>query len=176
MKKKNLISLSVALVFATLGTTGLLLYTVQHNKATTGIHTLFGLLFVAFAILHIINNWSSLVSYMKPRTGTIQKEFLVVLAIGVVFIVATGLRIPPFGEVEEFGEELRRGGGEGRGGRPTLFAEVKTNESLQGRSLIIYVQKNRDAVLPVMTVWSEDSTGQFIDNLFVPAQLAASLG
>ena len=54
MKKKNLISLSVAFAFLALSITGILLYVKQKAHAVEMTHTIFGLIFVSFAIFHII--------------------------------------------------------------------------------------------------------------------------
>src|SRR5215216_5981102 len=107
MKKKNIISLSVALAFLTLSITGLLLYLVKHNKTTTVIHVVFGLLFLVFAIFHIINNWSSLVGYTTGRPR-IKKEFLWSFAFIGAFLVGSYFLLPPFKQIEEFGSTVRR--------------------------------------------------------------------
>jgi len=60
MKKKNIISLSVAFAFLALSITGILLYVKQKAHAVEMTHTIFGLIFVSFAVFHIVNNWSSI--------------------------------------------------------------------------------------------------------------------
>jgi uncharacterized membrane protein len=171
MKNKNLVSLSLSLTFLTLSITGLLLYLIEHNKETTSIHVVFGLLFISFAIFHIINNWSSLISYAKTRSGTsIQKELILSLVIVGIFLGGTWLRIPPFGEIEELGEEIRNGEGQIKSEAKVVFNEVETKQDNDGNSVNIILQKERSVVLPVMAIWVEDSTHTFVENLFVPSK------
>jgi uncharacterized membrane protein (DUF4010 family) len=87
MKSKNLISLSVAFIFLVIGTTGLLMYLKQKSHPVEMAHTVFGLLFVGFAIFHISNNWGSIKSYSKDRISrSWKKELLFALAAGVIVL------------------------------------------------------------------------------------------
>lgn len=170
MNKKKLISLGIAAVFLALGTTGLLLYLVQHNKPTKVIHTTFGLFFVTVAIFHIINNWGSLVSYLKGKGGAgLAKEFLIVAVLAIGSVIGAGLLLPPFEQIEEFGEDLRKGN------RPPAkkisYQVIETNQDAGGTAIKIQLDKSREALLPIIAVWTADSTSQLIDNLFAPAKM-----
>lgn len=169
MNKKKLVSFGVAAVFLALATTGLLLYLVQHNKPTKVIHTVFGLFFVAVALFHIVNNWSSMVSYLKEKgTLKLNKEFILVFVLTAGSVVGAGLMLPPFEFIEEFGEELRSGD---RPRVPKLsFNRMQTNQDIEGTALTIQVEKNRDVLIPVIGVWAEDSAGT-VENLFIPAKM-----
>jgi hypothetical protein len=171
MKNKNFVSLSLSLVFLTLSVTGLLLYLVKHNKETTSIHVVFGLLFLSFAVFHISNNWSSLISYAKSRTeGSLQKELLLSITIVGIFLAGAWLGIPPFSEVEELGEEIRNGGGERKRETRVTFNEIETNQGIAGKLINLIIQKDKSAALPVIAIWVEDSTHTFVENLFVPSK------
>jgi hypothetical protein len=88
MKKKNIISLSIAFAFFVLGTTGILLFVKQKPHFVEITHTIFGLIFFSFAIFHIVNNWGSLKNYSKDKnTGAFKKELLVAGTIGIVVLV-----------------------------------------------------------------------------------------
>lgn len=171
MNKKKLVSLGVAAVFLALGTTGLLLYLVQHNKPTKVIHTTFGLFFVAVAVFHIINNWSSLVSYVKGKgIAGLNREFLIVTALALFSVIGAGFMLPPFEFIEEFGEELRGGGRRGQGTRIT-YNQVETNSGVSGRNVTLQLEKGREVLLPVVAVWAEDSTGTYAGTIFAPAKM-----
>jgi hypothetical protein len=172
MKNKNFISLSMALAFMSLSVTGLLLYLVKHNKTTTSIHVVFGLLFLSFAIFHILNNWSSLVSYTKSRsTGSIQKEFILSFAVAGIFLVGTWANLPPFGEIEPLGGKIRNmGGGDRKREARITFNEIETKKGEPGATASIILQKDKEVALPIISIWVEDSTHTFVENLFVPAK------
>lgn len=171
MKNKNIVSLSLSLAFSALSISGLLLYLVKHNKTTTSIHVVFGLLFLCFALVHIFNNWSSLISYAKSKTNsTIQKEFILSFVVVGIFLAGTWLKIPPFGEIESLGEKIRTsGGGERKRDARVMFLELEGKKE-KGNEATIIIQKNKKAVLPTIAIWVEDSTRAFVENLFVPAK------
>ncbi|MCP9766859.1 DUF4405 domain-containing protein [Lacihabitans sp. LS3-19] len=169
MKNKNLISLSVAFAFLALSITGILLYIKQKAHAVEMTHTIFGLLFVGFAIFHIINNWASIVGYSKSRkSGSYQKEFIIAGISFIVILVAAATELlEPVAEAGRFLAPKRPPRAE-----MLSFTEVKTNENLEGQSLRILIEKSKEAELPVMAIWVEDSAHNFVKNLYVPGQEA----
>lgn len=82
MKRKNFISLSLAFIFLTLSTSGVLMYLKQKAHPVEMAHTIFGLLFVGFAIFHIVNNWGSLKLYSKDKVTRSWKKELMVAGLG----------------------------------------------------------------------------------------------
>lgn len=169
MTKKNLISLSVAFSFLALSVTGILIYLKQSPEPIKITHTIFGLVFVGFAIFHILNNWSSIVAYSKARqTGKFQKEFWAAGGIFMLLLIGglTGVLEP----VAEAGRFFA-------GNRPPRveklsFDQISTNKDVKGTNLSLMIQKNKGVDFPVIAVWVEDSAHQIVENLFVPAQIA----
>lgn len=110
MKSKNLVSLSVAIIFFVLATTGLLIYFGQGSHIVEHTHAWFGILFVTAATFHIVNNWSSLVGYTKARrTGAIQKEFVAPALVAAIFAAGIGFGVPVFDKLANAGKNLMRG-------------------------------------------------------------------
>lgn len=169
MKKKNLISLSVAFAFLALSITGILLYVKQKAHAVEMTHTIFGLIFVSFAIFHIINNWSSITGYSKERkSGKIQKELIISgIAFLVILVAAATELLEPVAEAGRIFAGKKPPKSE-----QLTFNEVITNKDSKGTPLSIMIQKNKEAELPVVAVWVEDSVRNFVENLFVPAKTA----
>ena len=169
MKKKNLISLSIAFAFLALSITGILLYVKQKAHAVEMTHTIFGLIFVSFAIFHIINNWSSITGYSKERkSGKIQKELIISgIAFLVILVAAATELLEPVAEAGRIFAGKKPPKSE-----QLTFNEVITNKDSQGTPLSIMIQKNKEAELPVVAVWVEDSAHNFVENLFVPAKTA----
>lgn len=171
MKKKNIISLSIALAFLFLSATGLLLYFGLKPEFVTAVHVLLGLVFIGFAIFHIKNNWPSLKVYTKDRKeGGIEKEFLVAAGVVTVFLLGAGFGLPPFNEIQHFGEDLTRGGGGRKGFDKTSFDKLIVKQDKQGKTVELIIQKSHEVITPVITAWAVDTAGNFIDNIFVPAK------
>ena len=169
MKKKNIISLSVAFAFLALSITGILLYIKQKAHAVEITHTIFGLIFVGFAIFHIINNWSSITGYSKEKkSGKFQKEFTIAgLVFGLVLVGTVTEVLEPVAEAGRIFAEKRPPRAE-----KLSFEEVKTNQDLKGTSLRVLLEENKEIELPVVVAWVEDADHKFVNNLFVPAKQA----
>jgi hypothetical protein len=173
MKQKNFTSLSVALSFTALAITGLLLFTGAKTKTTENIHEIFGVIFIGWAFTHIINNWSSITSYMKVRTGvSVSKELVIALIVTLIFLAGTGFNIPPFPAIANIGKGLFRKEGGNRVPKLT-FDLISTKQEATATALNVIVQKSGGAPLATVAIWTEDSTHHVIDNLFVPAYTLA---
>jgi hypothetical protein len=169
MKRKNIISLSVAFAFLSLSITGILLYIKQKAHAVEITHTVFGLIFVGFAIFHIVNNWSSITGYSKEKkSGKFQKEFIIAFLVFGVVLAGTA------SEILEPVAEAGRIFAPKRPPRPEKlsFEEVKTNQDSKGTALRVLVEINKETELPIVAIWVEDADHKFVENLYVPAKQA----
>ena len=107
MKSKNLVSLFVSLIFLVLSVTGLLIYFAQGGHTVDHIHAWFGFMFVAAAVFHIVNNWSSIVGYTRDRrTGGIRKEFYLPVLVAIVFTVGIAADFPVFDKLANGGKMI----------------------------------------------------------------------
>lgn len=173
MKRKNIISLSVAFAFLSLSITGILLYIKQKAHAVEITHTIFGLIFVGFAIFHIINNWSSITGYSKTRTSDktpskFRKEFIIAfLVFGVVLAGTASEILEPVAEAGKFLAPKRPPRAE-----KLSYEEVKTHQDSKGTALRILVEMNKETELPIVAIWVEDADHKFVENLYVPAKEA----
>lgn len=172
MKSKHLVSLAVALVFAVLATTGLLIYFGQGSRGVDHTHAWFGVLFVTAAVFHIVNNWSSLVGYaVARRSGKLQKEiWLPALVVG-VFAFGIGFDLLGLDALGNAGKNLVRGERK-PGPERVSFEAIATNATGGGTPLTLLLQPGKETKSPLVVAWVEDSAGRFVENLFVPAQVA----
>ncbi|MES2519357.1 MAG: DUF4405 domain-containing protein [Bacteroidota bacterium] len=169
MKRKNIISLTIGFAFLSIAVTGILLYIKQKSHAAEITHTVFGLIFIGFAIFHIVNNWSSITGYSKERkSGKIQKEFIVAASIfGIILIGGVTEILEPVAEAGRIFAKKRPP-------RPEAlsFEEVKTNQDSKGNSIRVLIEKKKETEMPVVAVWVEDIDHKFVENLYVPAKEA----
>jgi hypothetical protein len=164
MKKKNIISLSIAFAFFVLGTSGILLYIKQKPHFVEMTHTIFGLIFVSFAIFHIVNNLGSLKNYSKDKTtGSFKKELLVAFSIGLIVLVLSVTEV--LEPVAEFGRIFAPK----RGPRPDAgisFQEKTTLDSTNGQAATFILQKTKENEAANLSVEVADSTGKVIETLY----------
>jgi len=175
MKNRYLVSLSVTFGFLAIAITGILMYFGARGGTTT-IHVIFGLLFVAFAIFHLVNNWNSLKLYTRDKKiGGIRKEFIMVSIVLLLVLIGSAVNLGPFSAVAHAGEELGREKNgereEGHFSRNNSFEDVKTNEASDGTDLQFIIQKSNETAAPLIAIWVSDSSGKFVENLFVPSRI-----
>jgi|WetSurSiteA1Bulk_404760.scaffolds.fasta_scaffold00754_5 hypothetical protein len=173
MKNRNLISLAVVFGFLSIGLTGILMYFGQRGGVTT-VHVIFGLLFTAVALFHMINNWNSIKLYTRDKQKrSIRKEFILVNVVLLAVLIGAAVNLKPFTALAHAGEELSRGENE-RGRdffRNVSFEEIFTNKEVNSTSLSFIIQKSNISAAPLIAIWVVDSTGRFVENLFVPAKM-----
>lgn len=162
MKSKNLISLSVAFIFLVIGSTGLLMYLKQKSHPVEMTHTVFGLLFVGFAIFHISNNWGSLKTYSKDRISrSWKKELLFALAGGVIVLTLALTEV--LEPVAEFGRIFAP---KRQGSPAIIFQEKKTLESEVGKTATLILQRKQSDMFTPIKVELADSSGKILSTLF----------
>jgi hypothetical protein len=162
MKSKNLISLSLAFIFLTLGTTGILMYLKQKSHPVEMAHTIFGLLFVGFAIFHISNNWGSLKTYSKDRVSrSWKKELMFALAGGLIILMLALTEV--LEPVAEFGRIFAP---KRQGSPAIMFQEKKTLETASGKTATLILQRKQSEMFTPLKVELADSTGKIVSTLF----------
>jgi hypothetical protein len=164
MKNKNLVSLTIAIAFFLLATTGILLYVKQKAHFIEMTHTIFGLVFISYAIFHIFNNWDSIKAYSKDRkSGSIKKELVVAsLITGIILVLSVTEVLEP---VAEFGKIFAK---ESKRPSTVNFAEKKTLDSTQGHAVVLLLQKGKEATFSGVSVEVADTTGKVLETLLAP--------
>lgn len=160
--KKNLASLSVAFIFATLAITGLLLYFKQKAHAIEISHTIFGLLMVILAGFHIFNNWKSLSSYAREKSsGKWSKPFVYIfLAAGLVLALGLTEVLEP---VAEFGKIFAP---PRKPNNNISFTAKSTREDINGAAVTLLLQKEEKMPRIQMTVEVADTTGKVLETIW----------
>ena len=162
MKKKNLISLTISFAFLVLSVSGILLWLKQKAHPIEMAHTIFGLLFVSFAIFHIANNWSSITGYSKSKkTGSFQKEFMFAAILAIVLLA--GALTEVLEPVAEFGRIFNKS--KKTQNSSIQFEVKKTNEKSAGKDIFILVQKKQDDPFSKIAISIQDTTGKIIEQI-----------
>jgi len=74
------------------------------------IHTIFGYVFLLFAVLHVYYNWKPILNYIRSKVKNglrMRTELAVSLLITLVVFVATIISLPPFSTVMDIGEKFK---------------------------------------------------------------------
>jgi len=81
------------------------------------LHTIFGYIFLIFAVIHIYYNWKPILNYIKKKVKAglrMRMELTVSLAITILVFVATAISLPPFSTVMDFGTKMKNSWEESR--------------------------------------------------------------
>lgn len=163
MKRKNFISLSIAFIFLFLSITGILMYIKQKAHPVEMAHTVFGLLFIGFAIFHITNNWGSIKLYSKDKVTRSWKKELMVAGLGtmVILVLAATEVLEPIAEAGRIFAPKRPAGNQN-----VNFQVKKTLENAEGNYATLILQRNQDAMFTPIKVELADSTGKTVAVLY----------
>ncbi len=125
-------------------------------------HTIFGLLFIGFAIFHVTNNWGSIKSYSKDRVSSVWRKELLFAFAGALVILTLALTevLEP---VAEFGRVFAP---KREGSQAVSFQEKKTLETGSGKAATLILQRKKSDAFTPIKVELADSTGKIISTLF----------
>jgi hypothetical protein len=101
------------------------------------LHTIFGYIFLIFAVIHIYYNWKPIMNYLKQKIKyglRVRKELAVSLIITILVFVATAVSIPPFSTVMDFGEKMKNSWEESRQEPFVPHAELMSFEEFIGQA------------------------------------------
>lgn len=152
LKWRAFTSFLVLFSFVVLAFSGIILYIFPYRRVAywmdfhllgldkdqwNNLHACFSLLFVAFAVFHIINNWRTLWNYVRDRaknTIRVKKELFSALAILVAFVIGSIFFIPPFKSIKDLREYIKESWVEPSEVKmPFPQAELQSLESLGNR-------------------------------------------
>ncbi|TAI48813.1 DUF4405 domain-containing protein [Flagellimonas allohymeniacidonis] len=166
MTFRKIISLSVGLSFMVLLITGILSYFNEYSRITATLHTVFGILFTAGAVLHMRNNFRSIKMYSKGRI------ILFVSLVALMFISAGYFQVEPLGSMMDFGARSKA-----KAKKELNLSEYEVIE-MNGQKAIeltINLLRSEHYWHPQMAVWLEDDNGNYLETLFVSKATAKGL-
>lgn len=176
IKIKNIVSISIAGAFLIIAVTGTLMYFLKHQSLVSSLHTIFGFLFVGYAIFHLKNNWVSLKSYSVNKTNAAPKKKLkieLLFGIGLLFVffAATAFNFAPVQYVMDWGNSLRTGQKLSEQDKIS-YIKVNLNPEGKGDTMKIDIRKGPYFEWPTFAFWLEDTAGNYLQTLYVTSKLA----
>ena len=73
-------------------------------------HTIFGYVFLIFAVLHIYYNWKPILNYIRSKIKAglrMRMELTISLVITILVFIATVISLPPFSTIMDIGENFK---------------------------------------------------------------------
>jgi hypothetical protein len=166
MTFRKIISLSIALSFIILLTTGVLSYLQDYSRITATLHTVFGLLFSVGVLFHLSNNFRPIKNYAK---GKIIFAIITVLAL---FFYGAYYQTEPFNAFMDYGTKLKANSEKELNLSTYEIAEMNLNKDIQ---LTIDLLRSEHYWHPQMAVWVEDIQGNYVETIYVSKATAKGL-
>ncbi len=175
-------TVTISIIFITLMTTGILLYSMPWNYFVGAIHIWASIFFIIGTILHFKNNFKSYLNHLRKKVG---KKSLKYSGLGfLVLVVGLMLGAVPFATVMEFGEKLRTANQPVT--REYTLVDLTAGADHPGMELFIKAGSSYESEpqpfmlgitytsVPQIAVWMETMEGQYIDTLYVTGKAASS--
>ncbi len=141
-------------------------YFQPYSRTTATLHTVFGLLFATGALFHLKNNIKSLKVYSKSRVLSI------IILIGATFFLSAYLQKAPFRNMMDFGARLKSNQSKAIDRSAYELVEYNTDGDVQ---LTIDLLRGQHYWHPQMAIWTEDTSGLFLQTIFVTQATAKGL-
>lgn len=175
------VSILMLFGFITILVTGLLSYGLRYNSLLSSVHTVFGLLFVAYGLLHLKNNVKPLVSYL--RQAATRKVVWIAALLLPLTVLGVAANVPPFQWVIDAGYALKELRPIDRQSSTTLYTRIGET----GRKLSIDIKAGphysgpgakvlgvTTTGVPQMAIWLEDTKGNYLETLYVTKKASDS--
>ena len=166
MTFRKIISLSIALSFTVLLGTGILSYIKEYSRITATLHTVFGFMFVTGVFFHLYNNFRPIKNYAKGKI-----VLVLLLPLALVFSGAY-FQIEPFSSFMDFGAKLKANSTKDLNLLEYDILEMNMSKDI---GLTIDLLRSEHYWHPQMAIWLEDTSGNFLETIFVSKATAQGL-
>ncbi|WP_422104436.1 hypothetical protein [Winogradskyella sp.] len=166
MKLRRLISLSIALSFTIVFTTGVWSYFKDYSRPIATLHTVFGFIFSIGIFVHLKNNFRSLKVYAKKGIS------LIITSIALAIFLGAFYQLRPFSTLMDSGARLKASADQIVHASRYHLIEMNTSNATK---LSIDVLRAEHYWHPQMAIWIEDEHGNYVETLFVSKATAKGL-
>ena len=154
---------------------GFLLYFKPFAKHVASTHTFFGFMFILALGFHFFNNKNSLSMYLAKMGKTRFQKLESPLILSILGLMLFGLYfgLPVMHGIYDFGNKLRNS----QLGKEESFLdyEIISLKEVQGRQKIeIELKKGPAFQYPLFAIWIEDSTGNYIETVYISRVISSS--
>lgn len=174
MNRKLIGNLLIA-TFLILSVSGIVMYFTPFTKSVASMHTFFALLFVSGVIFHIVNNKKPLGNYIKGKGQKKLKKFQGLFVFMAVLLVSVGLYhdLPGLNLIYKWGNQLRN---QQLGKKEQTFdyQTISLSNTIGKHPISIELKKGKAFQYPLFAVWAEDSTGNYIETLYISRVISSS--
>lgn len=164
--KRKIASLLMMLSFVVLCISGILSYFTEYTRGIASVHTVFGMIFMLIAIIHMSNNFKPIKAYLK--TWHILPLFALIGAL----VYFSSSESYPINRLMEYG--ARSKAKMGQKVDSSGYAEINMN--LDNAGLLNFeLKRGKHFWHPQIAIWTEDTLGNYLQTLYVTKATAKGI-
>lgn len=172
---KRILAIALIVIIIVLSITGFLLYIKPFDKTTVSIHTIMGMLLVTFILFHIANNKRELGLYVTGKGLKTTKKILSIsiILIATVLIMAIVMDLPGSYLIYNWGNK-QRNKKLSKSEETFDYQIINTSKDGENYQFELEVKKGSSLKQPLAAFWLADSSGSYIQTLYISRSLSNS--
>lgn len=162
---RRIVSLFMLNTFLVLVGSGILSYFTEYTRGIATVHTVFGVLFTAVGLMHLINN-------IKPLQKYSKRGALMAIGVGISILAYCSFFEVSFAKTfMDFGARSKVHIGKTN---DHTYSKIEMNLSKEYQ-LTLDIKRNIHFWHPQIAIWTEDMKGAYIETLFVTKATAKGI-
>lgn len=175
MRKRKIISLSIFITFFIISVTGVIMYFFPHSRITSAIHSLFGAIFTALAIWHLVNNFVSIKSYtIVKKTKKFSASFMLILSLATSLLFYGLYNGELFQGFYNYGNEIRSSQRGVELSEDKTHQKITLQDAIGNKKIELELKKGSEFSFPLFAFWLEDINGNYLQTLYVSESISTS--
>jgi len=164
--RRRITSLFMLGTFVVLSVSGLMSYFTEYTRGIATVHTVFGILFTFFGLVHLINN-------IKPIKNYVQQWSFFLLLSGLALVgFLSYSEVPTIKAFMDLG--ARSKAKIGLSDESAGYTKIKMGFD-NGNQLSIDIKRAQHFWHPQIAIWTEDKNGDYLETLFVTKATAKGI-
>ena len=154
---------------------GILMYFRPFSQNIASLHTFFALLFFLAMIFHIVNNKKPLSNYIVGKKKSLLSKIQPALIFIIVILFAIGLYfdLPGLNSVYNWGNEFRNEQ-IGKKEETLDYQIIDLDKKVGDHKISVELKKGEKFQYPLFAIWLEDSSGNYIETLYISRVISSS--
>lgn len=173
--KRNIVSLTIGLVFIVMTFTGILMYFNPFQTPIAAVHTSFGFLFLFGIILHVWNNYPALKKYTIKKNSRIpiNLPFILIFSALTIFGYTTYFGTLGFDTIYDWGNQYRSAQ-LGKDVQSHDYEYIALTRAMGDYTIELEGKKGSAFNNPMFAAWTEDPLGNYIKTIYASNTIGTS--
>ena len=172
---RRLLGAILLITFLVLSVSGLFMYFTPFQKNVASLHTVFALIFLIFILFHIVNNKKPLSNYIAGRIQKKIQKIILPLITVVLVILSVGLflDVPYLNGIYNWGNSFRNEQ-IGKAEQSFVYDFITLDTTFANNKITIEFKKGEAFKYPVFAIWAEDTSGNYLETLYISRAISSS--